>query len=84
MRCAKCPLFESWNNENSSGESCGIFGDDWGNKFQYEDKNGTIIGCYIEKAFIDKCENELMEHYERIAEDFSKSEKAFDFDNIFY
>lgn len=44
MKCAKCPLFESWNNENDRGESCVIFEDSWDSPFQYEDKEGAVIG----------------------------------------
>lgn len=68
MRCAKCPLFTSWNTENDRGECCGIFGDDWSSPFQYEDKDGAIIGCYIERHFIEKrdaeYEQELLNRYE--------------------
>ena len=70
MRCANCPMFESWNNESDHGENCGIFGDGWDNKFQYEDKNGMIIGCYIEKAYISKTYNELMKYYEKMADEY--------------
>ena len=37
MKCSKCPLFHSWNNESDKGESCGLFGDGWDNDLQYED-----------------------------------------------
>ena len=51
MRCNNCPLFSSWNTESDRGEACAIFGEDWGNRFQYEDKEAKeIVGCYIEKA----------------------------------
>lgn len=54
MKCANCPLYESWSTENDSGEQCGIFGDAWDSRFQYEDKDGTVQGFYIERAYIDK------------------------------
>lgn len=56
MKCNKCPLYSSWNNENDKGEECKIFGDSWDSPFQYYNDEGAIIGCYIEKAFIDKVE----------------------------
>lgn len=74
MKCNICPLFESWNNENDSGANCGIFGDDWGNRFQYEDKDGTIIGCYIEKAYINKIDKAREEHYEAMVKSFLEEE----------
>lgn len=64
MRCANCPLFSWWNNENDKGESCGLFGDSWDSCFQYEDKDGSIVGCYIEKAFIDKAEKRIEQEHE--------------------
>jgi len=42
VKCAKCPLFTSWNNESDRGESCGLFGDSWDNVLQYEDKEGKF------------------------------------------
>ena len=67
MRCNNCPLFISWNNESDRGEACAIFGEDWGNRFQYEDKNAKeIAGCYIEKAYIKKVEKEMLAHYENM------------------
>lgn len=75
MKCAICPLFESWNNENDSGEACAIFGEDWGNRFQYEDKHGDIIGCYIEKAYINKIEKQIEEYHERVVTDFLKEQE---------
>lgn len=53
MRCAKCPLFA--RDDNTSKEICAIFGDEWDSRFQYEDEQlAMIVGCYIEKAYIDK------------------------------
>lgn len=81
MRCCNCPLFSSWNNESDRGEACGIFGDGWDSPFQYENKEGTeIIGCYIEKEYIDKVEKNVCEYYEsmvKIAEESMKSESDF-------
>lgn len=70
MICNNCPLFECWNNENGSGASCAIFGDDWENRFQYEDKHGTTIGCYIEKAYINKVEKKIEEHHNQVVADY--------------
>ena len=58
MRCAKCPLYSSWNNESDSGESFGIFGDGWYNRLQYEDASGNIVGCYVDHHFIKLVERE--------------------------
>lgn len=74
MRCGNCPLFSSWNNENGAGESCAIFGDDWGNDFQYEDKRGTIIGCYLERAYIKKFEKRIEESREAYVNRFLKEQ----------
>ncbi len=64
MRCCKCPLFLSWNNETESGEACVLFGDSWDSRFQYENKEQTeVIGCYIEKAYIEKVDKDRMEYY---------------------
>lgn len=69
MKCNKCPLFSSWNNESDKGEACAIFGEGWDSRFQYENKEGTeIIGCYIEKAYINKVEKDMLNYYESMAE----------------
>lgn len=68
MRCAKCPLFQSWSNESDSGESCGIFGDAWDNRLQYEDAIGNVVGCYVDHRFIKKIEREYEEHLAKEAE----------------
>lgn len=62
MRCAGCPLFTSWNNESDRGEACGLFGDGWDSPFQYEDKIGNIVGCYIDRHFIEKTDEKYQEH----------------------
>ena len=55
MRCARCPLFHTSETGHSTEDSCAIFGDSWNSQFQYEDKDlSMIVGCYIEKAYIDK------------------------------
>lgn len=61
MRCRICPLYESWNTESDSGESCGLFGDSWDSRFMYEDKNG-IVGCYIERCYIERCYKEYLNY----------------------
>lgn len=54
MKCNICPLFNCAHSEAGESESCILFGDAWDSPFQYEDKHGTIVGCYIEKAYINK------------------------------
>ncbi len=65
MKCNRCPLYSSWNNESDRGEACGLFGDAWDNKFQYEDNLGNIVGCYIDIHFIEKCDAEYERELER-------------------
>ena len=67
MKCNGCPLFSSWNNESDRGESCGLFGDGWDSRFQYEDKDGAIQGCYIDRHYIEKADREYVEHLEKEA-----------------
>lgn len=64
MKCNKCPLYFYWNNENDKGEECKIFGDSWDNRFQYEDKDGSIVGCYIDRHYIEQTEEKNEEHLE--------------------
>ena len=54
MKCNVCPLFSRWSNESDRGESCGLFGDGWDSKFQYENKTGDVVGCYVDRHLIDK------------------------------
>lgn len=68
MKCAKCPLFTSWSNESDRGESCGLFGDAWDNSLQYEDKNGDVVGCYVDRHYIAKADREYIDHLEREGE----------------
>lgn len=70
MKCSNCPLFESWNTESDNGESCGLFGDGWDNAFQYEDKNGAIVGCYIDRHFIEQTERRYLKHLEEETENY--------------
>ena len=67
MKCFGCPLFTSWNNESDCGEACVLFGDAWDSPFQYEDKDGTIVGCYIDRHFIEKTDREFEEHIKQEA-----------------
>ena len=53
MKCNRCPLYHSWNNESDRGESCGLFGDGWDNDLQYADKADCIVGCYVDKHYIE-------------------------------
>ena len=75
MKCANCPLFISWNTENDRGEACGIFGDAWDNAFQYEDKNRNVVGCYIDRHFIEKRDAEYEKELERRVEYFLEQEE---------
>lgn len=68
MKCANCPIFQSTNSENGKEECCGIFGDSWDNRFQYEDKDGNIVGCYIDRHYIEHVDKRICEYYERYAE----------------
>lgn len=86
MRCNNCPLFESYHTENEASESCAIFGDDWSSPFMYEDKEGTVIGCYIERAYINKVDKEISEHYDKMADGMAKmleNEKKLELQEIF-
>lgn len=65
MKCANCPLYSSWNNESDSGEACGLFGDAWDNALQYEDRCGNVIGCYVDRHFIEKRDAEYDRELER-------------------
>lgn len=67
MKCANCPLFSQWSNESDSGEACALFGDGWDSRFQYEDKIGNVIGCYIDRHYIKKVDEEIDEHYAEAA-----------------
>ena len=72
MKCCRCPLYHYWSNESDRGESCAIFGDGWDSPFQYEDKEGTIIGCYLDRHFIEKADAERDEYYALMAESIAK------------
>lgn len=76
MKCCRCPLYHYWSNESDMGESCAIFGDGWDSPFQYEDKEGTIIGCYLDRHFIEKADAERDEYYESMAESMARQLKA--------
>ena len=72
MKCCRCPLYHYWSNESDRGESCAIFGDGWDSPFQYEDKEGTIVGCYLDRHFIEKADAERDEYYESMAESIAR------------
>ena len=72
MKCCRCPLYHYWSNESDRGESCAIFGDGWDSPFQYEDKEGTIIGCYLDRHFIEKADAERDEYYASMAESMAQ------------
>jgi hypothetical protein len=61
MKCANCPLYTSWNNESDKGEACGLFGDSWDSPFQYENTEGCIVGCYIDRHFIERVDRRYEE-----------------------
>ena len=75
MKCAGCPLFSWWNNESDRGEACGLFGDGWDSPFQYEDKDGNIVGCYIDRHFIEKTDEAINKCYAEAAAAYSKQEE---------
>lgn len=75
MRCYNCPLYHSWNNESDKGESCEIFGDGWDNPLQYEDKEGTTVGCYVDRHYVEKVDRERDAYYSAMAESFDGEEK---------
>ena len=72
MKCSKCPFYHSWNNESDKGESCGLFGDGWDNVLQYQDSAGNIVGCYVERCFIEKTDRRYLEHIEQEAADYEE------------
>lgn len=69
MKCNNCPLYHYWNTESDRCEECAIFGDGWDSPFQYEDKDGATVGCYLDRHFIEKvdadAENALANKWER-------------------
>lgn len=48
-------------SESDKGEACGLFGDSWDSPFQYEDKVGNIVGCYIDKHYIERADEKYIE-----------------------
>lgn len=77
MKCNICPLYSEWNNESDKGEACAIFGDGWDSQFQYEDKNGTVVGCYLDKHYIKKAEIARDKYYESMTQQFIDEELTF-------
>lgn len=75
MKCNICPLFNYSCGENGESESGSLFGDAWDSPFQYEDKHGTVIGCYIEKAYLKKVERQIDEMHEQIVAHFQEEEE---------
>lgn len=67
MKCANCPLYTRYESEDDCYEVCGLFGDDWTHRFQYEDKEGTTVGCYIEKCYIVKKAKQIEERMDKVA-----------------
>lgn len=48
--------------------------DGWDSPFQYEDKEGTVVGCYLDKHFIDKADAERDEYYASMAQHYIDDE----------
>lgn len=71
MKCAYCPLFDCM----TGSEVCGLFGDDWENKLQYEDKHGTTIGCYVERCFIERFAKERDKQFNHMVEQMEQDIK---------
>lgn len=67
MKCANCPLYHFWNTESDRGEECGLFGDGWDSQFQYKDDHG-IVGCYIDRHYIKKVDDEYDKQYDFVEE----------------
>lgn len=76
MRCNGCPLYTSWSNESDSGEACGLFGDGWDNRLQYEDKDGNIVGCYVDRHYVEKVDREYTAHLEQEAAYYEEMMKS--------
>lgn len=74
MKCCRCPLYHYWSNESDRGEECAIFGDGWDSPFQYEDKDGTTVGCYLDRHFIERADAERDEYYATMAESIMRGE----------
>lgn len=72
MKCARCPLYTSWNNESDSGEACRLFGDAWDNPLQYEDKEGAIVGCYVDRHFIERSDREYDDYLAKQATSYEE------------
>ena len=66
MKCNRCPLYRCWNNESDKGEACLIFGDGWDSPFQYGKEE--IVGCYLDRHFIEKADAERNEYYATMTE----------------
>lgn len=75
MRCTNCPLFSSWNNESDKGEKCDLFGDSWDSIFQYEDKDGSIVGCYIDRHFIEQTDEKITKNLLELSKAYLESEE---------
>ena len=75
MKCNKCPMYHYWSNESDRGEECAIFGDGWDSPFQYEDKDGTTVGCYLDRHFIKKADAERDAYYAAMAESMMRGEQ---------
>lgn len=75
MKCNICPLFNYSCGENGESESCSLFGDAWDSPFQYEDKHGTTVGCYIEKAYINKVVDRIDEYHKEMVARFLEEER---------
>ena len=79
MKCVKCPLYSPKNNEISKCEECKLFGDSWDSPFLYYNDEGAIIGCYIEKVFIDRFEERIEIECKAYADYMLKQERINDY-----
>ena len=75
MECYNCPLFSSWNTENDRGEQCGLFGDSWDNPLQYENADGEVIGCYVDRHYIEKRDAEYCKYLEEMTQAYWEDEE---------
>jgi hypothetical protein len=83
MKCCKCPLFEYYPSEDGSWVNCSLFGDSWEEPLQYEDKEGTTIGCYVERCYIEKFAKQRDEEFARMAESMARDIKERDEEPLF-
>ena len=84
MKCSNCPLFEYYESEDGSWANCGLFGDSWEEGLQYEDKEGTTVGCYVERCYIEKLAKQQDEEFARMVETMERDIKERDKEEPFF